>query len=97
MDSSFQTPSSATPPNAATGQLNFSADVSSDQFIEDLFGPTSTGDRNLPEPRRSPLLSSYLASASLASSIPPTRASPERQQDDLFLARLPTIAVTVVV
>ena len=46
MDSSFQTPSPAASPNynVATGQLTFSDDVSSDQFIdlEDLFRPTST-------------------------------------------------------
>ena len=43
MNSSFQTPSPTSSTTAVTGQMNSPADNSSDQFIEKIFGPTSTG------------------------------------------------------
>ena len=41
MNSSFETPSPIRPITMPTGRLIFL--VVNDQFIEDLFGPTSTG------------------------------------------------------
>ena len=95
MDSSFQTPSPTTSPNVATGQLIFSDDVSSDQFIEDLYGSTSTGSRTLPEPRISSSLGPTPASEVSVIRAHFSPADPDRLQADC-LVRLSTLAVSVI-
>ena len=94
MDTSFQTPSPDAHPSAATGQLNFSAD--NDQFIEDLFGPSSIGSRTLPEPRTSSSLGPTPASefSCVRAHFSPT--DPERLQVD-YLVRLSTLAFSVAI
>ena len=93
MDASFHTPSPTRPPHAFTSQPLSTIDP--DWFVEDLFGPSSTGGPTLPLSRPSYSRSSSRASSPLGSctSIPPV--GPERQQDLNLLERLSTLSVEV--
>ena len=93
MDTSFHTPSPTRPLPASTAQPLTTHD--SDQFIEDLFGPSSTGGPTLPLSRPSSPRSSSRASSPLGSCSSTIYVGPERQQTQFFLERLSTLAVTV--
>ena len=94
MDSSFQTPPSDAHPSAATGQLIFSAE--NDQFIEDLFEPSSTGGRILLNPRSSPSLGPTPTTVISGRHAPLPPADPERLQAE-FLVRVSAFAVSVAI
>ena len=94
MDTSFQTPSPEHHSSAATGQLPFSAE--NERFIEDLFGPSSTGSRTIPEPRTFSSLGSTPAPDSPGARVLSSPADPERLQED-YLVRLSTLAVSVAI
>ena len=93
MDASFNTPSPTHPSHASTGQPL--AATASDQFIEDLFGISSTGGQTLPLSRPSSSRSSSRASSPLGSCPSIISVGPDRQQHLILLERLSTIAVTV--
>ena len=94
MDTSFQTPSPDAPISATTGQLILSAE--NDQFIEDLFGASSTGHRTLPDPRTSFSIGLTLASDYSGARAPLSPADPDRLRAD-YLVRLSTLAVSVAI
>ena len=83
MDSSFLTP----PPAGVSSEF--------DKFIDDIFGPTSTGGPTLPMPR--PLFSHGLSRATspAASCASQLTADPERTQFSDFLESLSTLAIQV--
>ena len=94
MDTSSQTPSPDAHLSAATGQLILSAE--NEQFIEDLFGASSTGNRTLPDPRTSSSIGLTPASDFSGARAPLSPADPDRLWAD-YLVRLSTLAVSVAI